>query len=106
MILKEKLKELDLPFINIIKYYPNDIAIPQKSLKTRQQRIIKAKNTIFINDENIKKYKKVFLIDDFVDSGSTLNETAKKLKSQWISEITWFSYVWNLSLSYEVINEV
>jgi adenine/guanine phosphoribosyltransferase-like PRPP-binding protein len=55
-----------LPFVNIIKYYPNDIAIPQKSLKTREQRIENAKTTIFINDKNIKNYKKIFLIDDFV----------------------------------------
>jgi len=49
-----------------VKYYPNGIAIPQKSLKTREQRIQNAKNTIFINDKKIHKYKKVFLIDDFV----------------------------------------
>jgi len=104
--LKVKLKILNLPFVNIIKYYPNNIAIPQKSLKTRQQRIQNAKNTIFINDNNIKKYKKVFLIDDFVGSGSTLNETAKKLKEKWIFEVIGFSYVWNLNLSYDVINEV
>jgi predicted amidophosphoribosyltransferase len=104
--LKKKLKELNLPFINIVKYYPNNIAIPQKSLKTRAQRIQNAKNTIFINEKNIKKYKKVFLIDDFVGSGSTLNETAKKLKELAVEEIIWFSYVWNLNLSYDVINEV
>lgn len=104
--LKDKLEVLDLPFVNIIKYYPNDIIIPQKSLKTRQQRIKNAKNTIFIDDKNINKYKKVFLIDDFVWSGSTLNETARKLKDEWVEKVIWFSYVWNLNLSYEVINEV
>jgi len=55
-----------LPFVNIIKYYKNGIPIPQKSLKTREQRIKNARNTIFIDDINCKKYKKVFLIDDFV----------------------------------------
>jgi predicted amidophosphoribosyltransferase len=73
--LKFELEKLKLPFINVIKYYPNDIVIPQKSLKTREQRIQNAKNTIFVDDKNVKKYKKVLIIDDFVGSGSTLNET-------------------------------
>lgn len=105
-ILKNRLKNIDLPFINIIKYYPNWIAIPQKSLKSREQRIQNAKNTIFIDDNNIKKYNKVFLIDDFVWSWSTLNETAKKLKEYWVNKVDWFAFVWNLNLKYEVINEM
>jgi predicted amidophosphoribosyltransferase len=55
-----------LPFVNIIKYYANNIPIPQKSLKTRKQRIQNAKNTIFVEDKNIEKFKNIFLIDDFV----------------------------------------
>lgn len=105
-ILQNRLKLLNLPFVNIIKYSPNWIIIPQKSLKTREQRIKNAKNTIFINDKNILNYKKVFLIDDFVWSGATLNETAKKLKEAWIKEIDWFSFVGNLNLKYDIINEV
>ena len=104
--LKDRLNSLKLPFVNIIKYYPNNIAIPQKSLKTRNQRILNARNTIFIDDKNIWKYQKVFLIDDFVWSGSTLNETAKKLKIEWVKEVIWFSFVGNMDLSYEIINEV
>lgn len=105
-LLKNKLEILNLPFIKIIKYYPNNITIPQKSLKTREQRIENAKNTIFVNDKDIKKYNNVFLIDDFVGSGSTLNETAKKLKEKWVQKVVWFAYVWNMNLSYEVINEI
>ena len=104
--LKNELKWFKLPFVNIIKYYPNNIAIPQKSLKTREQRIRNAHNTIFIDDKNIWKYKKVFLIDDFVWSGSTLNQTASKLKFEWVKEVYWFAFVWNMNLDYEVINEV
>ncbi len=104
--LKIKLKSLDIPFVNVIKYYANNIAIPQKSLKTREQRIQNARNTIFVDDENISKYKKILLIDDFVWSGATLNETASKLKQEWVKVIYWFAFVWNLNLEYEVINEV
>lgn len=105
-MLKKELKVFDLPFINIIKYYKNNIAISQKSLKTREQRLQNAKNTIFIYDQNIWKYKKVLLIDDFVGSWATLSETALKLKNMWVSEIFGFSFVWNIDLSYEVINEI
>jgi hypothetical protein len=103
---KKRLEFLWLPFVNFIKYYPNNIAIPQKSLKTREQRIQNARNTIFVDNKNIKKYKKIFLIDDFVWSGSTLNETAAKLKQEWILEVWWFALVWNMNLEYDVINEV
>lgn len=65
-ILKKELSEADLPFVNIIKYYPNKIPIPQKSLKTREQRIKNATNTIFVDDQKTQNYKKVLLIDDFV----------------------------------------
>ncbi|USN58808.1 MAG: hypothetical protein H6767_01620 [Candidatus Peribacteria bacterium] len=65
-ILKSKLQIFSLPFVNIVKYYPNKIAIPQKSLKTRQQRIQNARNTIFVDDREVQNYKKVLLIDDFV----------------------------------------
>lgn len=104
--LKKELKIYKIPFINIIKYYKNNITISQKSLKTKEQRLQNAKNTIFIDDWNIWKYKKILLIDDFVGSWATLNETAFKLKSLWISEIYGFSFVWNVDLSYEVINEI
>jgi len=105
-ILKKALEKIWLPFVNIIKYYSNGIAIPQKSLKTRQQRIFNAQNTIFVDDENIEKYKKVFLIDDFVWSWATLNETAKKLKDKWVKKVDWFAFVGSMDLSYDVISEM
>ena len=105
-LLKSELKFLNLPFVNIIKYYPNNIPIPQKSLKSREQRIINARNTIVVYDKNVSTYSNVFLIDDFVWSGSTLNETAFKLKQSWVKKVTWFAFVWNLDLNYEIINEI
>lgn len=104
--LKKDLEFLWLPFVKIVKYYPNNIPIPQKSLKIRKQRIQNARNTIFIDDKNCKNYKKIFLIDGFVWSWSTLNETACKLKEEWVEFVTWFAFVWNLDLKYDVINEV
>jgi len=46
------------------------------------------------------------LIDDFVWSGATLNETAYKLKQNWVKKIIWFAFVGNANLSYDIINEV
>lgn len=103
-VLKDRLKRLNLPFINIIKYSPTWIIIPQKSLKTKKQRLENAKNTIFVDDN--KKYNKVLLIDDFVGSWATLNETAKKIKENWIKKVDWYAFVWNLDLSYEIISEI
>jgi predicted amidophosphoribosyltransferase len=59
-----------------------------------------------VDDKNIKNYKKVLLIDDFVGSGATLNETAKKLKDEGVEEVMGFAFVGNTNLSYDVINEI
>jgi predicted amidophosphoribosyltransferase len=104
--LKKELQVFKLPFINIIKYSESWIFIPQKSLKSRSERIENAKNTIFIDDANTWNYKKVLLIDDFVWSGATLNETARKLKDEWVQEVYGFAFVGNTNLSYDVINEI
>ena len=104
--LKKELEVFQLPFVTIIKYSESWIFIPQKSLKTRAQRIENAENTIFIDDKHVWNYKKVLLIDDFVGSGATLNETAKKLKDEWVQEVYGFAFVGNTNLSYEVINEI
>lgn len=103
---KNALLPCSLPFVEVIKYYENDIHIPQKSLKTRSERIENARNTIFVHDSDIKNYKKVLLIDDFVGSGATMNETAKKLKDDWVEKVIWFALVGNMNLSYDVINEL
>ncbi len=104
--LKNSLISCSIPFVEVIKYYENGIAIPQKSLKSREERIQNARNTIYVHDKNISKYKKVLLIDDFVGSGATMNETAKKLKDDGILEVIGFALVGNLNLSYDVINEI
>lgn len=105
-ILKNRLKDFQIDFLNIIKYYPNNISIPQKSIKSKSWRLKNASNTIFVNDEKVKKYSKILLIDDFVWSGATLNITAKKINELWWKNIIWFAFVWSLDLSYEVINEI
>ena len=104
--LKKELESLGLPFIKLIKYSSSWINIPQKSLKSRAQRIVNAQNTIFVDDAKIQNYKKILLIDDFVGSWATLNETAGKLVVQSRAVVDGFAIVWNIDLSYEVINEI
>ncbi len=104
--LRDALVVSGLPFVQVVKYYENGISIPQKSLKTRDERIQNARNTIYIHDKNISKYQKVLLIDDFVGSGATMNETAKKLKDDGVEIVIGFALVGNLNLSYDVINEI
>ena len=100
------LYDIDLPRVTLKKYYEWSIKVPQKSLKKREERIENARETIYVRDEYIWTYKNVLLIDDFVWSGSTLNETAKKLKKSGVQNVTGFAIVWNMDLSYEVIREM
>ncbi len=106
-ILGNSLKVFNIPSIRLTKYSPSGILIPQKSLKTSKEREENAKNTIFVDDVGVSEYKKVLLIDDFVWSGATLNETAKKLKDAWVGEVIGFTFVGNLNLNeYEIIREI
>ncbi|MCK5412835.1 MAG: hypothetical protein KAI57_00485 [Candidatus Pacebacteria bacterium] len=60
------------------------VPIQQKSLKKVEDRILNAKKTIVVSSK--KQYKNILLIDDVTGSGSTLNETAKKIVSQNIAQ--------------------
>lgn len=101
-----KMEHISLPRINLVKDYPGDIVTPQKALKKREQRKMNARKSIYVYDDTTKNYNTVLLIDDFVGSGSTLNETAKKLKKEGVKTVIGFAIVGNLDLSYDVINEV
>jgi predicted amidophosphoribosyltransferase len=53
--------------------------VAQKTLEKLEQRIVNARETIFVKDI-VLPFKNILLIDDAVGSGASLNETAKKLK--------------------------
>ena len=96
-----------IPIIKLIKYAPYGTVVAQKTLKSRDQRIQNARDTILIElNQHLDQYHTVLLIDDFVWSGATLNETAKKLKSQGVKKVIAFAFVGNANLSYDVINEI
>jgi DNA-binding transcriptional ArsR family regulator len=77
----ERLLAIKLPKIKIVKASA-DIIVPQKTLSKLTDRIENASKTIFIQEQNI--YKNILLIDDAVGSGSTINETARKLREKKI----------------------
>jgi predicted amidophosphoribosyltransferase len=58
------------------------VAVPQKTLNKLEDRVINARETISLNESG--SYENILLIDDAVGSGSTLNETAKKIRARGI----------------------
>ena len=76
-----KILNLKLPIIKLEKIV-NDIAIQQKTLKSSQDRIENAQNTIFVDEK--REFKNILLLDDAVGSGSTFNEIAHKIRKKKI----------------------
>lgn len=74
---------LNLRKISIIKA-KTEVSVPQKTLNKLADRIENAKRTIIVDEKN--EYENILLIDDAVGSGSTLNETAAKIKAKGITK--------------------
>lgn len=72
--------KLGLPEIDLVKAASGKVMVAQKTLARLEERIINARETIFLAKGKTGKYGQVLLIDDAVGSGATINETAKKLK--------------------------
>ncbi|MFA5827544.1 MAG: hypothetical protein WC839_03565 [Candidatus Paceibacterota bacterium] len=99
----EKKLHLSLPTLSLIKV-KTTITVPQKTLNKLEDRIENAKNTIILNDTH--KYNNLLLIDDALGSGSTLNETAKKIKQQKVSKTIIGLAITGSFSGFEVISEV
>jgi hypothetical protein len=97
---------IQLPVIELVKVTPGDIPIPQKTLATREERMLNARNSIFVKQSTIP-YKHILLIDDVVGSGASFYETAQKLKqiSTNVSTIIALGLVGNRK-GYEVIRDI
>lgn len=77
---------LNLPLarINLKKSRAGDVIVAQKTLEKIDERVVNARDTIFIKDTRIP-FKNILIIDDAVGSGASLNETAKKIKALFTS---------------------
>lgn len=99
----EKGLELSLSAINLIKI-KTEVSVPQKTLNKLKDRIKNAEKTIFVSEKS--KFNKILLIDDAVGSGSTLNETAKKIKEQNIAKKVIGLAITGSFSGFEIISEV
>lgn len=99
----EKQLNLSIPSVNLVKV-KTPIAVPQKTLTKLEDRIENAKNTIVVDDTHT--YDALLLIDDALGSGSTLNETAQKVKKQGLAKIIIGLAITGSFSGFEVISEV
>lgn len=99
---------ISLPIIKLVKVVPGDIPIPQKTLSSLNERIINARDTIYLQNAAEYSYTNILLIDDVIGSGSSFNEVAKKMKGikkVGYKKIVAFGLVGNIK-GYDVIREI
>ncbi len=95
-----------LPVIPLLKVVPGDVPVPQKILRTIDERVLNAKSSMYLRDNLGNTYKNILLIDDVTGSGASFHEVAKKLHSQnSTSTLIAFSLVGNIK-GFEVIREI
>lgn len=99
----ERQLQLSIPSVVLVKI-KTPIAVPQKTLHKLEDRIENAQKTIIVDDS--RYYKTVLLIDDALGSGATINETAKKLKSQKLADMVIGLAITGSFSGFEVISEV
>jgi biotin operon repressor len=104
-LMKELERQLNLsvPSVNLVKV-KTPIAVPQKTLTKLEDRVENAKNTIVVDDTH--SYDTLLLIDDALGSGSTLNETAQKIKRQGLAKTIIGLAITGSFSGFEVISEV
>lgn len=97
--------KVQLPKIDIAKVVAGDIAIPQKTLPRLEDRVVNARNTMFITPQ--PAYPRILLIDDVVGSGASFQESARKLRAIGIGRecIVAIALVGNIK-GFDVIREI
>lgn len=75
----EKYLGLSLPRIQLRKIR-TPLIVPQKTLSKLADRIENARLSIFVGEQKV--YTNILLFDDAVGSGSTINETARKIREK------------------------
>lgn len=104
-LMRELERQLHLtnPKVSLVKV-KTPVIVPQKTLNKLEDRIENAKRTIMVDE--VKRFKTVLLIDDALGSGATINETAKKIKSQGLAETIIGLAITGSFSGFEVISEV
>lgn len=99
----ERQLNLSIPSISLVKV-KTPVAVPQKTLTKLEDRVENAKKTIVVDDTRV--YDVMLLIDDALGSGSTLNETAWKIKKQGLAKMVIGLAITGSFSGFEVISEV
>ena len=104
-ILKKRFSDVsDLPVVRVQKRHGRVIQ-QQKHLKSVSDRLRNADYTFYIPLTD-SSYEKVLLIDDFVGSGATLNQVAKKLVRQDVSREVFGIGMVGAQKGFEVVKKV
>lgn len=101
-----RLLKLTSPKVELVKV-SGQILIPQKTLSSLEERIVNARETIYMKHIAETSYPNVLLIDDAAGSGATLNEVSKKLRNVMVGKgkIIGFAIVGSLK-GFDVIREI
>ena len=103
--------DLNIPIIRLKKLV-NQVAVPQKTIKNADDRILNAENIVV---EMNPSYENVLILDDAVGSGSTFAVVARKLKRKKVAIGNVFAIavvgssngvIDNSRKGYEIVNEV
>ena len=94
----------DVPVVEIKKQHGRAIQ-QQKHLKNITQRLGNAERTFRIPPTE-KTYNNVLLIDDFVGSGATMNQIAKKLIQQGVAKKVWGIGIVGVRKGFKVVKKV
>lgn len=100
--------QIQLPEIALVKAYTGDVIVAQKSLSKLQERIINARDTIFVDvNKSARHSGNTLIIDDAVGSGATMHETAKKIREllKPTGSLIGFAIVGSIK-GFEVIREI
>lgn len=95
---------LNLPTIKCSKL-KTSIIIQQKSLKSVEDRVRNAENSIVVESRN-NNYERVLVLDDFTGSGATLNVIARKCKAQGVAREVFGLTITGSVNGFEVVNEI
>ncbi len=103
--MKEFEKHLNLNLVSLdIEKLKTEIMVPQKTLSKLDDRVENARETIIVKKS--PNFQNILLIDDAIGSGSTLNETAKKLKERGIAQKVFGLSITGSFKGFEIISEV
>ena len=96
-------------FITLYETQRQELSVLGVQLRRLEERVINARDTIYLKSNTEPSYKNVLLIDDVTGSGASFHETAKKLRNSkskiGTKNIIAFAFVGNIK-GYEVIREI